>query len=80
MYLGTQQSMPPADVAVKLAKVLNVSVEYLVTGRNPEYHAQANKFTAIEHDLDALPQSVIESVSAMIHTLAENEKKNAEGI
>ncbi len=32
MYLGSQSSMPPADVAVRLAKVLGVTVEYLVTG------------------------------------------------
>lgn len=32
MYIGSQGSMPPADVAVRLAKALNVTVEYLVTG------------------------------------------------
>ena len=31
-YLGARGSIPPADVAVKIAQVLNVSVEYLVTG------------------------------------------------
>ena len=34
-YVGSQASMPSADVAVKLAKALNVTVEYLVTGKNP---------------------------------------------
>ena len=32
-YLGARGSIPPADVAVKIAKALNVSVEYLVTGK-----------------------------------------------
>lgn len=32
MYLGAQTSMPPADVAVKIAKALDTTVEYLVTG------------------------------------------------
>ena len=36
MYLGSRKSMPPADVAVKLATALDVSVEYLVTGKNPD--------------------------------------------
>lgn len=36
MYVGSQASMPPADVAVKLAQVLDVSVEYLVTGNEPK--------------------------------------------
>jgi transcriptional regulator with XRE-family HTH domain len=34
-YLGARASMPPADVAVKIADALAVSVEYLITG-NPE--------------------------------------------
>ena len=32
-YLSARGSIPPADVAVKIAKALNVSVEYLVTGK-----------------------------------------------
>lgn len=33
-YLGSRGVMPPADIAVKIAKVLNVTVEYLVTGKD----------------------------------------------
>jgi transcriptional regulator with XRE-family HTH domain len=33
MYVGVQASMPPADIAVRIAQVLGVSVEYLVTGK-----------------------------------------------
>ena len=33
-YIGMRGSIPPADVAVKIAKALNVSVEYLVTGES----------------------------------------------
>jgi transcriptional regulator with XRE-family HTH domain len=32
MYLGIRESMPPADVAVRIAKALGVTVEYLVNG------------------------------------------------
>ena len=32
-YLNARGSIPPADVAVKIANALNVSVEYLVTGK-----------------------------------------------
>jgi transcriptional regulator with XRE-family HTH domain len=35
-YLGARASMPPADIAVKIAKALGVSVEYLVTGEDEE--------------------------------------------
>ena len=31
-YLGVRASMPPADIAVKIANALGVSVEYLVAG------------------------------------------------
>ena len=31
-YLGARSSIPPADVAVKIAQALNVTVEYLITG------------------------------------------------
>ena len=31
-YVGSESCMPSAEVAVKIAKVLDVSVEYLVTG------------------------------------------------
>ena len=33
-YVSGQSCMPSADVAVRLAKVLNTSVEYLITGEN----------------------------------------------
>jgi transcriptional regulator with XRE-family HTH domain len=32
-YLGVRASMPPADIAVKIAGALDVTAEYLVTGR-----------------------------------------------
>ena len=33
-YVGARGCMPSADVAVRLARVLGCSVEYLVTGRD----------------------------------------------
>jgi transcriptional regulator with XRE-family HTH domain len=33
-YLGKQASMPPADVAVRIAAALGVTVEYLVNGQD----------------------------------------------
>ena len=36
-YVGVRGCMPSADVAVRLAKVLGVSVEWLVTGEMENY-------------------------------------------
>ena len=35
-YLGVRASMPPADVAAKIAAALGVTVEYLVSGQETE--------------------------------------------
>lgn len=48
MYLGAQGSMPPADVAVRLAKSLNVTVEYLVNGEVNGKNLE-RKASQIEH-------------------------------
>jgi len=40
-YLGARATMPAADIAVKIAGTLGVSVEYLVTGSEPP-HAQGS--------------------------------------
>jgi len=37
-YLGVRASMPPADIAVKIASALGVTVEYLVTGQEKIKH------------------------------------------
>ena len=33
-YLGVRTSMPPADIAIKIANALDVTVEYLVLGQD----------------------------------------------
>lgn len=73
MYLGTQASMPPADVAVRLAKALNVTVEYLVTGEIKEQASQHRPFRRLEEDFAALPDDIAKSVEAMVHTIASHK-------
>ena len=51
-YLNTQNSMPSAEAAVAIARVLGVSVEYLVTGvennrKNILYPLEARKTAEI---------------------------------
>ena len=52
-YVGSQSCMPSADVAVRLAKVLGVSVEYLVTGESPVYKNEHANQDCL-YDKDAL--------------------------
>ena len=41
-------NFPPSDIAVKIAEYLNTTVEYLVTGKNPE---NAEKIAAVKEQL-----------------------------
>lgn len=73
MYLGTQASMPPADVAVRLARALNVTVEYLVTGEIKEQASQHRPFRRIEEDFSALPSDIAKTIEAMVHAIASHK-------
>lgn len=75
MYLGSQGSIPPVDVAVKLATVLDVSVEYLVTGKTTD-NRNADKYLPVREIMDELlilPPEVLTPIKAMIHAAAQAE-------
>ena len=42
-YLGTRATVPSVEAAVKIAKALQVTVEYLVVGDNSNKEQQQNK-------------------------------------
>lgn len=76
-YLGVRASIPPADIAVKIAQALNVSVEYLVTGKNEKPKSptftQINPETkSILTDLDSIPQNIQKTIKNLIHQTAES--------
>ena len=51
-YVGSEACMPSAEVAVRLAKVLGVSVEYLVTGcedEKPDTKSNDNAANLMKH-------------------------------
>ena len=72
MYLGTQGSMPPADVAVRIAKALNVTVEYLVTGENTNSHHPEP--SQIEKDLSKVSKNTRQFIETTAKLFAEHEK------
>lgn len=71
MYLGNRESMPPADVAVRLAKALNVTVEYLVTGENARNVPPPGTTTVIK-DLEKIPAADRRVLETAIRLYAEH--------
>ena len=77
-YLRAQQSMPPADTAVKIASALGLSVEYLVTGK--EYRQTVDisaylQYRDILDDLAVLPDETLEPIKSVIKAFADGERK-----
>ena len=54
-YLGARESMPPADIAAKIAGALGITVEYLVTGERTKKQDKL-----LNHDIRSLIQIVTE--------------------
>jgi transcriptional regulator with XRE-family HTH domain len=76
-YLGVQQSIPPADVAVKIASALNLSVEYLITGKEVRNSVDVSKYIKYRDFLDdvmVLPDNIFNSIKVMVKSAAENER------
>nr|WP_318660702.1 helix-turn-helix transcriptional regulator [uncultured Treponema sp.] len=79
-YLGARGSIPPADVAFKIAQALNVSVEYLVTG-NALYNESAQKEipkNTVEEKISFLPAEKKMLVSDFIGMLDRFEIRKKE--
>ena len=76
-YLSGQKSLPNAENAVKIAQILNVSVEQLVTGKNTlEANIALFPFSIqrIVNDLLQLDESDIPAVTALV---SELKKRNS---
>ena len=82
-YLDSRAVIPNAEVAVKLAKALGTTVEFLVTGEDSVNHEQKlysdfdtyRKYRKIVNELDTLSPELLKSIEAMIHSAAETAKK-----
>jgi transcriptional regulator with XRE-family HTH domain len=77
-YLGVRASMPPADIAVKIANALGVSVEYLVIGKKTQkkelLHDQ--KISSIIQILTKKKKKDIETVLGLSKILRGQSEKN----
>lgn len=79
MYLGSRESMPPADVAVRLAQVLGVTVEYLVTGEDSSVESLQQDFIPFRNfnkKLMQLSKSSWEKLEPLFVAMVEQEIKS----
>lgn len=68
-YINSRNVMPNVETAVKIAKALDVSVEYLVTGIDSFYSEKNKQIKEITRDLSSLDLKTLESLKKMIHAL-----------
>ena len=69
-YLSGQKSIPNAENAVKIAKYLGTTVEYLVTG-NIQENLQSQELTKTIKKLYRLTPKDLEAVKTIINSLAK---------
>ena len=62
----SNNSVPSADVAVRIAKVLNVSVEYLVTGKNAKNEKITPQMNQLFSNIQKLNNYDLETVSLLV--------------
>jgi transcriptional regulator with XRE-family HTH domain len=73
-YLRANASMPPADAAVRIARTLGVTVEYLVTG---EKQATPKDIRSISLDLYKLNKRDRKVVAILIKAMIEQEENSS---
>lgn len=68
-YVNYKEALPNINVAYKIAKELNVSVEYLVTGNEEE--KMKYRLKPVLRELASLPTPFISSIENIIHSYYE---------
>ncbi|MDR1903509.1 MAG: helix-turn-helix domain-containing protein [Treponema sp.] len=74
-YLTENGSVPSAEAAVKIARALGVSVEFLVTGRDPHVEAARNSAYGDIRELVRTLETLDESSRGFMLTTAKALKK-----
>ena len=64
-------STPSAETAVKIARVLGVSVEYLVTGQETAEKTTNNEINELLHDIRHLSANDLNIAKLVVHRLTE---------
>ena len=76
-YLNLRERIPTADVAVKMAKALGVSVEYLVTGEEsyPDNSSTKPEIRELVKDLKQLSKEDREIIITIIQLYKNRQKQ-----
>ena len=67
-YVNSREHIPRMDIGYKIAKELNVSMEYLITGRNEDNYI---KFSPYFKELIQLPIPLVKAFEKIIHSYHE---------
>lgn len=71
-YIDARGVLPNIETGVKIAKILDVSAEYLVTGEDEKIDIKKRTdIQDIVRDLYSLNQNQIETIKKMVHGLRE---------
>ena len=68
-------STPSAETAVKIAKVLEVSVEYLVTGQENQKKSENSDLNELLHDIRYLSDEDLHIAKTVVHRLSFPSRK-----
>ena len=69
-YLSGQKSIPNAENAVKIAKFLGTTVEFLVEGSDSNYKKQNSDFAQLIFNLNHLKKEDFEAINKIIKSLS----------
>lgn len=76
-YVNNKECLPNVEIAYRISKVLNVSMEYLVTGTN--YDKNKFRYETVYKELITLPTPVITLIKGLIHNFYELYNLKGEG-
>ena len=79
-YIRENSSVPSADIAVKIAQALGVSVEYLVTGKNssaPKFYALPQKQRKILDTISSFDDTDLDAIIALANALKKRYSNSA---
>lgn len=69
-YLSGQKSIPNAENAVKIAKFLGTTVEFLVEGSDSNNKKQNNEFAQLIFNLNHLKKEDFEAINKIVKSLS----------